>query len=799
MRDLRLESLEQRQMLTIMIDVGDHVLAPNTAGQVIQITATSDNPTADQVTGFKTNAQLGDGTGEMAEPVFENLDYADSIWTEFARTEVGGPVAGAEQFAQGSVVFNTSGDSVAADGLTVTLVIDTTGFASGQFDLKFKETQIGDDSVFIAEGGGDISAVITNGTITIGNPAATLAIAADDADKAEGNDGNTGFTFTVTRSGGTSGTSTVDYAVGGSGNDPANGADFGGTLPSGTVSFATGETSQVVTVNVSGDTAVEPDEGFTVALSNPSGSATITTATADGTIQNDDSSGTPSIIVGDHDLLPDTANQVISILVTGASDVTGMNVRAQIGDGTGPQAEPNFADVDFTGGIWDAHPNTVTGGPVSGAEQFLQGSVVFNNMGDEVSANGVVVKLVVDTTGFTEGEFDLRLSDTDIGVDSAFILEGGADLAPAVTNGTITIGEHEDSDNISDDVEDGAPNDGDGNSDGTPDSQQDNVASLPNLVDDTYVTLTAPSGTSLSNVGTVDNPSPDDAPPDASFPVGFFDFTLGNLSDGNSATVTILLHGAETVNTYYNYGPTPDNAGDHWYPFTYDGETGAVIHADRIELHYVDGLRGDGDLAANGIIVDPGAPGVVDLPWRNPVLPQDVNNDGNVSPLDVLVLIADLNANGSTVLPMFPEDSRPIQPPYVDVAGDGNTLSPLDVLSVIAYINSEGAGEGEALNLATTSTRTHTPVVSPTKVPLSASLQFEHVQQQPERRSADTVLWLTEEKTWNTEDPQSATDPALLPSPSQDHYPFDTDDGLTDLDAVLADIAQDIEKTWQGS
>ncbi|MFM7559843.1 Calx-beta domain-containing protein [Cylindrospermopsis raciborskii] len=40
------------------------------------------------------------------------------------------------------------------------------------------------------------------------------------------------------------------------------------------MNFAAGETSQTITVNVSGDTMVESDEGFTVTLSN-SNNATI--------------------------------------------------------------------------------------------------------------------------------------------------------------------------------------------------------------------------------------------------------------------------------------------------------------------------------------------------------------------------------------------------------------------------------------------------------------------------------------------------------------------------------------------
>jgi hypothetical protein len=78
------------------------------------------------------------------------------------------------------------------------------------------------------------------------------------------------------------------WAVTGSGSNPADAADFGAAaLPSGTVTFAAGESSQTITVNVSGDTSVELDEVFTVTLASPSG-ATIATATANGTISNDD-------------------------------------------------------------------------------------------------------------------------------------------------------------------------------------------------------------------------------------------------------------------------------------------------------------------------------------------------------------------------------------------------------------------------------------------------------------------------------------------------------------------------------
>ncbi|MEN9316354.1 MAG: hypothetical protein RIS35_2747, partial [Pseudomonadota bacterium] len=116
-----------------------------------------------------------------------------------------------------------------------------------------------------------------------------LSIAATDATRNEGNGGTTDFTFTVTRSGDTSGAASANWAAGSAigmqasspeGNATAADADFeGGTLPSGTIRFAAGETSKTISIAVVGDAAFEADEAFTVTLSAPSG-ATLGTVTA---------------------------------------------------------------------------------------------------------------------------------------------------------------------------------------------------------------------------------------------------------------------------------------------------------------------------------------------------------------------------------------------------------------------------------------------------------------------------------------------------------------------------------------
>jgi hypothetical protein len=151
-----------------------------------------------------------------------------------------------------------------------------------------------------ATNGVTISSATATGTIE-DDDGANLTIAATSATKAEGNSGNTSFTFTVTRSGNTSGATTVSYAVTGSGATLANAADFGGVFPSGTVSFAANETSNVITINVTGDTLAESDDGFTVTLSNATNGATITTATAAGTIQDDDAPFTTFTVTNTND------------------------------------------------------------------------------------------------------------------------------------------------------------------------------------------------------------------------------------------------------------------------------------------------------------------------------------------------------------------------------------------------------------------------------------------------------------------------------------------------------------------
>jgi hypothetical protein len=98
------------------------------------------------------------------------------------------------------------------------------------------------------------------------------------------------------------------------------------------------------------------------------------------------------------------------------------------------------------------------------------------------------------------------------------------------------------------------------------------------------------------------------------------------MASGGSTAVTLFLPSEVTVDTYYKFGPTRDDPVEHWYEFLFDGTTGAEVLVDRVILRFVDGQRGDGDLAENGQIVEPGGP--VKIEW--PIVCQDPLNSNEL-------------------------------------------------------------------------------------------------------------------------------------------------------------------------
>jgi Ca2+-binding RTX toxin-like protein len=97
----------------------------------------------------------------------------------------------------------------------------------------------------------------------------------------------------VTRQGPIDTAATVDWSVDGM---QATASDFaGGVLPGGSLTFAAGQATQTITVQVVGDTFIEPSERFAVVLDNAS--IPIARARAEMLIINDDVAGSGNDIL----------------------------------------------------------------------------------------------------------------------------------------------------------------------------------------------------------------------------------------------------------------------------------------------------------------------------------------------------------------------------------------------------------------------------------------------------------------------------------------------------------------------
>jgi serine/threonine-protein kinase len=123
----------------------------------------------------------------------------------------------------------------------------------------------------------------------------TPSIAIADASVSEGNSGTRQLNFSISLS--QAATATVSFDIATANGSATAGSDFVAASQAGRT-IAAGATSASFAVAINGDTAVEPDETFTVVLSNVSG-ASVADGQALGTILNDDTSAQPQLSIAD--------------------------------------------------------------------------------------------------------------------------------------------------------------------------------------------------------------------------------------------------------------------------------------------------------------------------------------------------------------------------------------------------------------------------------------------------------------------------------------------------------------------
>ena len=169
-----------------------------------------------------------------------------------------------------------------------------------------------------------------------------LTIIDDDASQISISDQNlaeasTNMTFTVSLDKSGIAPITVDYAT--SDGTAEAGSDY--TSVSGTLTFASGETSKSVIVPISGDNILEADESFTVTLSNVTGTANLLDGSGTGVIENDDAA---SVTIAD--VATDEDNGTVTVTLSLDNGVQGgFTVNASTTDGTATTTDSDYTAI----------------------------------------------------------------------------------------------------------------------------------------------------------------------------------------------------------------------------------------------------------------------------------------------------------------------------------------------------------------------------------------------------------------------------------------------------------------------
>ena len=192
-----------------------------------------------------------------------------------------------------SVLYATQDGTAKTSDNDYTAKSGTLNFAAGEFTKTVSVTIKSDTKSEIDESFKLLLNSATGATIADGSGVGTIKN--DDAAPAkpklsvggytttEGHAGTKAFSFKVTLDKSSSSSITVKYNT--LDDSAKTGSDYASV--SGTLTFAAGETSKIVTVYVKGDTAKEGDEKFYLVLTSPT-NATIAVGKGTGLIRNDD-------------------------------------------------------------------------------------------------------------------------------------------------------------------------------------------------------------------------------------------------------------------------------------------------------------------------------------------------------------------------------------------------------------------------------------------------------------------------------------------------------------------------------
>lgn len=225
-------------------------------------------------------------------------------------------------------------------GATCTLTVTATAPATAATSTTPTKSYTNTVTTTIA-GGGNTSYVQTDSATVIVRPYIAIA----SASTAEGVAGTKSLDFIVSLDSVYDLPVTVSYATT-DGTATTTDGDYVAT--SGTLTIPAGQTSGTISVTINGDTKYEADETFTLTLSNPSNAA-IQTATATGTINNDDTA--PVVSITGQSVTEGNSGTVTLTFTVNLNVVSGLPVTVSYASGDGSATTANGDYVAASGSL----------------------------------------------------------------------------------------------------------------------------------------------------------------------------------------------------------------------------------------------------------------------------------------------------------------------------------------------------------------------------------------------------------------------------------------------------------------
>ena len=326
------------------------------------------------------------------------VDYAQTGGTATSGTDYAAVTADTLTFAPGTttrtVAVSVTGDTLDESNETVVLTLSN------------------------ATAGTGISTATGTGTITDDDPKFSI----DSPSVTEGDSSPVNLVFTVTLSASSTTQLTVDYAQ--TGGTATSGTDYTAVAAS-TLTFAPGDTSQTITVSVTGDTTGEGNETVEITLSNASAGTGIATATGTGTIRDNDlafSIDSPSVTEGDSN----SASLVFTVTLSASSTSQHTVDYADAGSGTATSG------TDYA---------SIAGSTLTFAAGETSKTFTVSVTGDTLNEGNetIVISLSNATTGIATASGTGTIVDNDLvfSIDSPSVAEG--DSSSVTMTFTVTL------------------------------------------------------------------------------------------------------------------------------------------------------------------------------------------------------------------------------------------------------------------------------------------------------------------------------------------------------------------------